>query len=95
MLSVTDHEPGHAAADADACAGDEAGLVGAEGQPHFREFSGVPNRPAGLVLRVQNAGLKEGDSSPNSSISSCTCALVAGMASARTRRNSSTSSSVL
>ena len=56
MLPVVDHEPGHAAVDANVFSGNEAGLVGTEEQRHFGDVLRLAHPAHGLL-----SGVRAGD----------------------------------
>ena len=64
MLSVVDHELGHAAVDADVFTGDEAGLVGAEEQGHFGNVLGFAHPAHGLLSGVRAGDVAAGGVDP-------------------------------
>ena len=64
MLPVIDHEPGHAAVDADVFAGDEACLVGAEEQRHFGDVLRLAHPAHGLLGGVGAGDVAAGGVDP-------------------------------
>lgn len=64
MLPVIDHEPGHAAVDADIFAGDEAGFFGAQKQRHLGNILWLAHPAHGLLGGVGAGDVAAGGIDP-------------------------------